>query len=151
MAKNKISFKSISKELAKAFTQKPAKKEKKFDNGNLERLKVIMIIVKKGHGIAINNLLLENGVSMTSLFFAEGTRQRYITDIFGGEESHKEAILAVVPEKKYRVIKNLLINRFSVSNASKGVMLAINIEKMVGVLAYKYLSDYEGVLKYGKK
>jgi len=129
------------------------KKSKAFDanNPNLEKLKLIVCFVKKGHGVATNELILENGASMSVMLYAEGTKEKYVADIFGGEEKSQEGIIALVSEKKYPQLREVLDNRFSISFASRGILLAFDIKSMAGVLAYKFLTDYEGATKYAKK
>jgi len=121
-----------------------------FSPKNLAKLKMLVVIVKKGHGIAVNDLLLENGASMSTVIFAEGTKNKYVMDILGGEENDKECIMTIINENYYLNIKNVLKERFSISQASKGVLLCFDVDSMAGVLAYKFLADFQGAKKYGK-
>ena len=129
----------------------PQQTAKKFDPKHVDRLKMGIIFVRKGHGVAINNLLFDHGVAMSVLLFGEGTREKYVADILGGEEHKVEAILTVMNEKKIREIKSALHERFIISKDSVGVMFIFDIKSMAGVLAYKYLADFGGANKYGKK
>ncbi|MCQ2792091.1 MAG: hypothetical protein MJ208_01050 [Bacilli bacterium] len=133
----------------KGFT--PKQSSKKFDARNADRLKMGLIFVKKGHGVAINNLLFDHGVAMTALLFGEGTREKYVADILGGEESKIEVIIAVFNEKKINEIKEALHTRFVISRDSVGLMIVFDVKSMAGVLAYKYLSDFGGAAKYEGK
>ena len=128
----------------------PQQVKRKFDAKNVDHLKMGIIFVKRGHGVAINNLLFDQGVAMTTLLYGEGTREKYVADILGGEESKMEAIIAVFNEKRLRDIKKALHERFIISKDSVGVMFVFNVKSMAGVLAYKYLSDFGGANKYGK-
>jgi len=131
--------------------KKTSNKRKKFDaKGNNKKLKCLLVFVKKGHGVATNELLLENGCSMTTMMYAEGTRDKYVLNILGDKQNAQEAILAICREDRYPAIKEALETRFIISAASKGSLLAFDITSMAGVLAYKFLSDYEGVNNYGK-
>lgn len=137
----------------KKIKHKEHKSKHHFDvnNKNLEHLKLIIVLVKKGHGDATNQLLLENGVVTTTMHYVYGTNDNYVKELFGGsEDKTKEGILAVVSESKYKQVRDALENRFLISSASKGVLLTFDISSMAGVLAYKFLTDYEGAMKYGK-
>ena len=136
--------------LLKLGKSKPREVKKKFDSRNVDHLKMGIIFVRRGHGVAINNLLFDHGVAMTTLLYGEGTREKYVADILGGEESKIEAILTVFNEKKLKDIKKALHDRFIISKDSVGVMFVFNVKKMAGVLAYKYLADFGGANKYGK-
>lgn len=128
----------------------PQQSKKKFDPKHVDRLKMGIILVRKGHGVAINNLLFDHGVAMSVLLYAEGARQKYVADILGGEEQKVEAILTIMNEKKIKEIKNALHTRFVISKDSVGAMLIFDVKSMAGVLAYKYLADFGGANKYGK-
>jgi len=123
----------------------------KFAPAKLDKLKFIIVVVRKGHGVATNQLMLENGCSMTTNLYGEGTKEKYVMDILGGEEKDKECILGLVSEKKYPKLKESLDIRFTISQTSKGILLAFDVESMAGVLAYKYISDFVGAKKYGRK
>jgi len=127
------------------------KLDTKFSPNKLEKLKFIIVVVKKGHGVATNELMLEEGCSMTVNLYGEGTKEKYVMDILGGEEKNKECILGLISEKKYPSLKERLDNRFTISQASKGTLIAIDVASMAGVLAYKFISDYVGAKKYGSK
>ena len=144
-SKHHISFPKIN------ISSSHKKKNDKFENKNLDHLKLLIIFVKKGHGIAINQLLLDRGVAMTTIMYAEGAREKYVLDVLGAEQSQKEAVIAIVNEKKYKRIYESIEARFLISQASNGVLLTFNIKSLAGVLAYKYLSDYGRKNNYGKK
>lgn len=129
----------------------PQQTTKKFDPKHVDRLKVGIIIVKKGHGVAINNLLFEHGVAMSLFLYAEGAREKYVADILGGEERKIELIFTIMNEKKMKDIKSALYKRFMISKDSSGAMVVFDVKSMAGVLAYKYLADFGGASKYGKK
>ena len=88
---------------------------------------------------------------MSALLYGEGTREKYVADILGGEEHKIEAIFTVMNEKKIKEIKKALHERFIISKDSVGVMFVFDIKSMAGVLAYKYLADFGGASKYGNK
>ncbi len=132
--------------------KKASQKKQPFETGKkLERLKTLIVVVKKGHGTPVSNLILDEGASMTTLFFAFGTKQTYVADIFGGEEQNKEAILAIVPEHRYRKIRLSLESYFATYRASQGIALIFDVSSLAGVVAYKFLADYEGADKYADK
>lgn len=150
MLKRKYLFRNVVKKISNQNESK--KSTKNFESGKtLDKLKFLIIIVRRGHGVAISDLLIEHGVAMSAISFAQGTRGKYVVDIFGSDEQHKEIITAVVSAKRYNDIKKALQYRFNVSGASKGVLLTFDISACAGVSAYKYLSDFEGVSRYGKK
>ncbi len=129
----------------------PQQTNKKFDPKRADHLKMGIILVKKGHGVAINELLFAHGVAMSVLVYAEGAREKYVADILGGEEHKIEAILTVMNEKKVKEIKEALHTRFIISKDSVGVMFVFDIKSMAGILAYKYLADFGGASNYGKQ
>lgn len=137
------------KENLKKWRESSRKDRPHFDiNTKHEKLKFVLILVKKGHGNATNDLLLDLGVSMTTLFYASGTKQKYITDILSNDEQSKEGIFAVVPQHLIKLLQKALASRFHAYPNSQGVVLVFDISALAGIFAYKYLTDYEGAYKY---
>lgn len=125
--------------------------KEKFDKtNNIEKLKLLLIVVNKGRAIGINNMLIKKGVSFTTAFYGEGTADRYLLSAFTGEKE-KEIILCLVKESLVDDIKKETEHRFSVSEAAKGVMIVIDLLSMAGISAYKFVSNFEGSKTYGKK
>ena len=121
------------------------------NNNKLEHLKMILLFVKKGHATPINDIILVTGGSMTTRFYAYGTKEKYVVDILGGEEKNKEGILALIPESKYNDTRGALVTYFKLYPNAQGVLLTFNISALAGVVAYKFLTDYEGANQYGSK
>ena len=125
--------------------------KEKFDKtNNIEKLKLLLIVVNKGRAIGINNMLIKKGVTFTTAFYGEGTADRYLLSAFTGEKE-KEIILCLVKESLVDDIKKEIEHRFSVSEAAKGVMIVIDLLSMAGISAYKFVSNFEGSKTYGKK
>lgn len=135
------------KKIASAFTRKST-----FDiNEKHEKLKLFIIFLKRGHGGPTNQLLLDCGVSMSVLTYGNGTKERYVSDVFGSDEKEKDVVIAMVPEKKYLLVQERLLARFQLYPSAQGVVLVFDLKSLAGILAYKFLTDYEGGKENGNK
>ena len=57
----------------------------------------------------------------------------------------------MIAEDKYKELHKALQTYFSAYRNSQGVMLTFDVNSLAGVVAYKFLSDYEGADNYDKK
>ncbi|MBP5301387.1 MAG: hypothetical protein J6Y70_00645 [Bacilli bacterium] len=115
----------------------------------LKKLKVLFILVRKGHAETINRFLIENGLAIVVNFFAEGIKKNYFMDVLG-DEKNRDIIFTIVDDKKYKIIYFFLKNLFDFEKASmNGMLLVFDISSIAGVSTYKFLSDYNEVLEHG--
>lgn len=114
--------------------------------------RLCLFLLKKGYGVPTNDLLLENGVNLTLLLYAEGTRNATFASLFSGNTTNsREAIFALVPHDKLTRVREACIERFSRYPEGSCALLTFEVTALAGVLAYKFLTDYEGAEKYGNK
>ncbi|MCQ2793907.1 MAG: hypothetical protein MJ207_00830 [Bacilli bacterium] len=137
----------------KAKTQTNHLPQKAFDaNEKHPGFKLCLFLMKKGHGVPTNDLLLENGVNLTLLLYAQGTKNATFASLFSGNETNtREAIFALVPHNKVTRVREAFIERFSRYPEGTCTLLTFEVSALAGVLAYKFLTDYEGAEKYGEK
>lgn len=136
---NKIFYQEEKKNESKNFT--PFDKENKID-----KLSLIIVIVNKGQGVSIENILLKNKCSATFTFHGVGTasKETYLNTLV---ENKKSVVIGVIKDEEYENIKENLLKRFEISKYAKGVAFKIPMKSVGGVSVYKYLSQFGYIAK----
>lgn len=131
---NKIFYQEENKNTSKEFT--PFDKENKID-----KLSLIVVIVNKGQGVSIENILLKNKCSATFTFHGVGTasQETYLNTLV---ENKKSIVVGVIKDDEYENVKKSLEDRFAISKYAKGIAFKIPLSSVGGVSVYKYLSQF---------
>ena len=108
---------------------------------DLKRLLFVVTIVGQGQSKAIIDLNLENEVALCLSVAGLGTAPRPLYAVFGVGELKKDVVFSVMREEKWRVYREQISARFSVSSLAKGLCFCIPIDSIAGVSIYKMLSN----------
>ena len=116
-------------------------KEAFEDRPDLKKLTFYVIIVNFGQGNNIIRLLKNNHSSAQFTQSGEGTATKQIRAILSIEENRKEIIYSLVREEYVPEIKRELEAYFAASKKNAGVAFTIDLESIVGVKLYKFLTQ----------
>lgn len=132
--------------MARISKKKPVKKveevKEPFENrSDLKKVAFYMIIVNFGQGDNIIRLLKNNHSSAQFIQMGEGTASKQIRSILAIEENRKEIIYSLIREEYVPEIKRELEAYFAASKKNAGVAFTINLDSIVGVKIYKFLTQ----------
>ena len=122
--------------------KKPEEVKEAFENRpDLKKLSFYVVIVNLGQGDNIIRLLKNNHSSAQFTQFGEGTATKQIKTILSIEESKKEIIYSLVRTEYVPEIKREIDAYFVASKKNAGVAFTIDLDSIVGVKIYKFLSQ----------
>ena len=136
--------------LAKANAARQAKFSKKIREDNsqpfekredLKKLVLYTIVVPNGQGDAITKLLKRKGSSAVFVRLGEGTANKQILSVLHIEDTKKEIIYSLVREDLVPDIKSEIEAYFLASKRNAGIAFTIDLDSIVGVKMYKFLSQ----------
>ena len=138
MVRRKIS--TIKNKIITKRKKKKKKSSSNFEDSNkIMKLFFLFLIVNKGQGEAIQNILSKNKVSASFAFHGVGTasKETYLNDLF---EDKKTIVMGIISQDDYDKVKSDLIDRFKISRYAKGIFFTIDLSSMAGVSLYKYFT-----------
>ena len=107
----------------------------------LKKLKFYTIIVNYGQGNNILRILKNNHSSAQFVKYGNGTATKQIAQILNIEDNKKEIIYSLVNEEHVPDIKRELEAYFAASKRNAGVAYNIDVDSIVGVKLYKFLTQ----------
>lgn len=140
----------VSENQAKAKAKENEKKtpliRKSFEQTHkLEKLTLLLAVVNEGQDGAIVNIIYQGGGSVAFSCRGKGTASNDVYEVLGLSNTLKHVIIAPIPERSYPVIRQGLLERFAISSWAKGVAMTVDIDSIVGVSAYKFLTNTRGI------
>ena len=136
--KSTLSKLSESKRNAKKTEEKKQPFEERPD---LKKLKFYIIIVNYGQGQNIVKLLKANHASAHFVQFGEGTATKQVRNILASEDNRKEIVYSFLREDLVNDFKKDLDAYFASSKRNAGVGFTIELDTIVGVKLYKFLTQ----------
>ncbi len=121
------------------------------DTFEIQKLKMLCIIVNRHQGDYFIGKLMENNVAAAFLVYGTGTATREIYDLLGVGDTKKDIVLSLVKESDVPTIKKMISDRFSISKKAKGIAFFMEVNSLAGVLMYKYFTNTkENIRREGK-
>ena len=139
-----MSIKSTLSKLAgsKLQEKKPEEKKQPFEErSDLKKLKFYIIIVNYGQGQNIVKLLKANYSSAQFVQYGEGTATKQVRNILAIQDNRKEIIYSFMREDFVNEFKKDLDAYFASSKRNAGVGFTIELNTIVGVKLYKFLTQ----------
>ena len=136
--KKVLPVKKPARKPAKQKEQEPEPFEKRED---LKHILLYIVIVNYGQGDAIIKLLKNNGTSAQFAQIGEGTATKQVLSLLHIEETRKEIIYSFVREDFVPNIKSELEAYFAASKRNRGIAFTIELNSLVGVKMYKFLTQ----------
>lgn len=136
--------------LAKANAARKAKIEKRrredphtpFEKReDLKKLVLYTIIVPYGQGDTVVKLLKQKGSSAQFVRVGDGTATKQILSVLHIEDTRKEIIYSFLREDLVPEFKIELEAFFLASKRNRGIAFTIDLDSIVGVKTYKFLSQ----------
>ncbi len=131
------SAKKLDQEKVKKTTTKKSFEEKK----NLDKLYVYIVIANQGQADTICSLLQYLGSSAQYIQHARGTAPDRVKDILNIVDNTKEVIFSFINEKFLDQVQLELNAYFAANKKNSGLGFAIPLTSIMGVKAYKFLSQ----------
>lgn len=110
-------------------------------NHRIVPLLFVTVIVGKGQGEAIANLMKKGGAYGVYFVHGQGTAPNDIYAILGSGTLDKDVLVTVLREDAWPELKEHLEERFALSELSAGVAFAVRLDSLAGVSIYKMLSN----------
>ena len=139
-----MSIKSTLSKLSesKRNVKKTEEKKQPFEERpDLKKLKFYIIIVNYGQGQNIVKLLKANHASAQFVQFGEGTATKQVRSILAIEDNRKEIVYSFLREDLVNDFKKDLDAYFASSKRNAGVGFTIELDTIVGVKLYKFLTQ----------
>lgn len=132
-------------------TQKPQQKLHfiPFEKQNvISPLKMIVVVVRQGQREAIETILQDHNVAVCLSTYGSGYSFKNKADNLNlNNQGKKSFIFGIIRSDQEEALTEKLSNRFSVSNAAKGIAYTIDLTSVAGVSIYKFLSNTRKVEK----
>lgn len=107
----------------------------------LDQLYFFAAIVPDDQGGAVVKSLMGNYGALAFLTHGNGTANRDFYDVFGRGEDQKQVVLSLITGKTWKAVKPDLIQRFRISDYTKGIAFIIRLSALCNVSVYKMLSN----------
>lgn len=108
---------------------------------DLKKLLLYTIIVPNGQGDAVIRILKRKGSSAQFVRLGEGTASKQVLSVLHIEDTKKEIVYSLVREDLVPEIKVELEAFFLSSKRNRGIAFTIELNSIVGVKMYKFLSQ----------
>ena len=106
----------------------------------IKRIKLLVVIVDRGKGDDVVEILRESGVTYNMISPAYCASGSDIIDYLGLSNPERDLILSVVTEDKVGRILNKLLYKMDLDESGNGLAFTIPISGVSGPLALRYIS-----------
>ena len=118
---------------------------KKTNKSNVAKLKVLITIVNKSKATYYVDLLEEYEINMQMVVSGRGTANDEMLNLLGLVETDKAVIISVIKEEKIKDVLETLKEKFNKVKNGKGIAYTIQMESVIGVSIYQFLSNNKTV------
>ena len=106
----------------------------------IKKLKLLFTIVDKPKGEFYLDVISQFDVNYQMLVGGLGTARSDLVELLG-LEPHKAVVISVIREELTETVMQCLEDKFATIRGGKGVAFAIPLSSVIGVNAYRFLSD----------
>ena len=106
----------------------------------IKKLKLLFTIVDKPKGEFYMDVISQFGVNYQMLVGGLGTAHSELVELLG-LEPHKAVVISVVRDEMAETVMQCLEDKFATIRGGKGIAFAIPLSSVIGVNAYRFLSD----------
>ncbi|HWQ79171.1 MAG TPA: hypothetical protein VN381_10165 [Anaerovoracaceae bacterium] len=106
----------------------------------IKRIKLLVVIVDRGLGEEVAEVLRENGVTFNLISPAYCAAGSQIMDYLGLTSLERDMILSVVSEHISHEVLNKILYKFDLDEPSKGIAFTVPISGVSGPLALRYMT-----------
>ena len=106
----------------------------------IKKLKLLFTIVDRPKGEFYLDVISQFDVNYQMLVGGLGTARSDLVELLG-LEPHKAVVVSVIREELCDTVMQCLEDKFATIRGGKGVAFAIPLSSVIGVNAYRFLSD----------
>ena len=106
----------------------------------IKKLKLLFTIVDKPKGEFYMDVISQFGVNYQMLVGGLGTAHSELVELLG-LEPHKAVVISVIRDDMAETVMQCLEDKFATIRGGKGIAFAIPLSSVIGVNAYRFLSD----------
>ena len=106
----------------------------------IKKLKLLFTIVDKPKGEFYKDVISQFGVNYQMLVGGLGTAHSELVELLG-LEPHKAVVISVIRDDMAETVMQCLEDKFATIRGGKGIAFAIPLSSVIGVNAYRFLSD----------
>ena len=107
---------------------------------DIKKLKLVITVVDRSKAEFYMDVLSQFEVNLQMVMAGKGTATSELVDMLG-LNIHKAVILSVVREDLVDGLMNALEDKFQTIKKGKGIAFAVPLSSVIGVNAYRFLSD----------
>ena len=106
----------------------------------IKKLKLLITIVDRPKGEFYLDVISQFDVNYQMVIGGLGTASSELVELLG-LEPHKAVVISVIREELAETVMECLEDKFATIRGGKGVAFAIPLSSVIGVNAYRFLSD----------
>jgi hypothetical protein len=132
----------------KTILRKP--KTQKMPSSDFKALKLLVTVVNKNKAEFYTDFLGGFSANLQTSIPAKGTAGSETLHLLGLENTDKSVIFSVIKEESAEQILQALEDKFHALRGGKGIAFTIPFSSVIGVTAYRFLSDNRTPVKEEK-
>ena len=106
----------------------------------IKKLKILFTIVDRPKGEFYMDVISQFDVNFQMVLGGLGTARTDLVELLG-LEPHKAVVISVIREELTETVMQCLEDKFATIRGGKGVAFAVPMSSVIGVNAYRFLSD----------
>ena len=106
----------------------------------IKKLKLLFTIVDRPKGEFYLDVISQFDVNYQMVVGGMGTARSELVELLG-LEPHKAVVVSVIREELVETVMQCLEDKFATIRGGKGVAFAVPLSSVIGVNAYRFLSD----------
>ena len=106
----------------------------------IKKLKLLLTIVDRPKGEFYMDVISQFDVNYQMVVGGLGTARSELVELLG-LEPHKAVVISVIREELAETVMQCLEDKFATIRGGKGVAFAVPLSSVIGVNAYRFLSD----------
>ena len=107
----------------------------------IKKLKLLFTIVDRPKGEFFMDVISQFDVNYQMVVGGLGTARSELVELLG-LEPHKAVVISVVREELTETVMQCLEDKFATIRGGKGIAFAVPLSSVIGVNAYRFLSDH---------
>ena len=111
-----------------------------INDSAIKKLKLLFTIVDKPKGEFYMDVISQFDVNYQMLVGGLGTAHSELVELLG-LEPHKAVVISVIRDDMAETVMQCLEDKFATIRGGKGIAFAIPLSSVIGVNAYRFLSD----------
>ena len=106
----------------------------------IKKLKLLFTIVDRPKGEFYMDVISQFDVNYQMVLGGLGTAHSELVELLG-LEPHKAVVISVIREELVETVMQCLEDKFATIRGGKGIAFAVPLSSVIGVNAYRFLSD----------